>query len=333
VRVLYDERNLYIGILAHDSEPDGVVARIRQRDKLLEPSGFEDSYGFAGDDGVAILLDPFRDRRNAVVFATNANGAEFDALITDESGAFNADWRAVWTVRAQRVPQGWSAELAIPFRSLRYPAESRPEGWGLNVWRMVRRRNEESLWAAWSRDGGGFQRVSQAGRLLGLAGLPRSGLNLEVKPYGLVGLSQQPAFGGGESLESTRQADIGLDAKWEVRPGLVLDGTIHPDFAQVEADNEQVNLTRFDLFFPEKRDFFLENAGIFDFGWRGLDETPPFLLFFSRRIGIANDDESLIPVRGGVRLSGRAGRQTVGFLDVFTGPGADSPPRTTASCA
>jgi hypothetical protein len=110
-----------------------------------------------------------------------------------------------------------------------------------------------------------------------------------------------------------------------VRPGLVLDGTVHPDFAQVEADDERVNLTRFDLFFPEKRDFFLENAGIFDFGWRGQDETPPFLMFFSRRIGIARDDESLIPVRGGVRLSGRMGGQTVGLLDVYTGPGAGQP--------
>ena len=110
-----------------------------------------------------------------------------------------------------------------------------------------------------------------------------------------------------------------------MKPGLVLDATVHPDFAQVESDDEQVNLTRFELFFPEKRDFFLENAGIFDFGWRGFDETPPFLLFFSRRIGIAKDDESPIPLRGGLRLSGRAGRQTVGFLDVLTGEGAGQP--------
>ncbi len=119
VRVLFDARNLYIGILARDSEPSRVVAHILQRDKLLEPAGYDGSHQFAGDDAVAILLDPFRDRRNAVVFATNANGAEFDALITDEAGAFNADWRTVWTVRAQRGPEGWSAEMAIPFRSLR----------------------------------------------------------------------------------------------------------------------------------------------------------------------------------------------------------------------
>jgi hypothetical protein len=323
VRVLFDARNLYIGILARDSEPERVLARLLQRDKLLEPGGYDGSHEFAGDDAVAILLDPFRDRRNAFVFATNANGAEFDALITDEAGAFNADWRTVWTVRALRGPEGWSAEMAIPFRSLRYPFRTGEDGWGFNVWRMIRRKNEETLWTAWSRKGGGFHRVSQAGRLDGLTDLPRSRANIEVKPYGLAGLTQ--ASRAGSALDTAGDADIGLDAKWEVRPGVVADATIHPDFAQVEADDEQVNLTRFDLFFPEKREFFLENAGMFDFGWRGFDETPPFLLFFSRRIGIAQDDESPIPVRGGVRLSGRAGRQTVGFLDMLTGPGAGQP--------
>src|SRR5260221_9645968 len=163
VKVLYDAQNLYLGVLARDSEPSRVVAHIRQRDKLLAPTGFDESYEFAGDDAVAILLDPFHDRRNAVVFATNPNGAEFDALITGESGAFNADWRAVWTVRAQRVPEGWSAEIAIPFRSLRYPSSASPDGWGINVWRIVRRNNEETLWTAWSRDGGGLPPGHAAG--------------------------------------------------------------------------------------------------------------------------------------------------------------------------
>jgi hypothetical protein len=132
-----------------------------------------------------------------------------------------------------------------------------------------------------------------------------------VKPYGLAGLAQEPREAGG--LRARGHGDVGLDA------------TVHPDFAQVEADDERVNLTRFDLFFPEKRDFFLENAGIFEFGWRGFDETPPFLLFFSRRIGIASDDLGEVPVRGGLRLSGRAGRQTIGFLDMYTGRGAGQP--------
>jgi len=323
VRILYDSRSLYIGVLCRDAQPDQVVAHVLQRDKLLEPGGYDGSHQFAGDDAVAILLDPFRDRRNAFVFATNPNGAEFDALITDESGAFNADWRTVWTVRGQRRLDGWSAELAIPFRSLRYPSTPPLDGWGFNVWRMIRRKNEQALWTAWSRNVGGFHRVSQAGRLEGLNDLPRARQNIEVKPYGLVGLTQEQVRNG--ALDSTGDFDVGLDAKWEVRPGVVADATIHPDFAQIEVDEAQVNLTRFDLFFPEKREFFLENAGIFDFGWRGFDETPPFLLFFSRRIGIADDDASPIPVRGGVRVSGRAGRQTVGFLDMFTGPGAGQP--------
>jgi hypothetical protein len=135
-----------------------------------------------------------------------------------------------------------------------------------------------------------------------------------------VGLRQGRRLG--DTPDTAGDADVGLDAKWEIRPGVVADATIHTDFAQVEADDEQVNLTRFELFFPEKRELFLENAGIFDFGWRGFDETPPFLLFYSRRIGIARDDQSPIPVRGGVRLSGSAGRQTVGFLDMLTGPTA-----------
>jgi hypothetical protein len=322
VRILYDARNLYIGVLCRDAEPDRLVAHVLQRDKLLEPGGYDGRHQFAGDDAVAFLLDPFRDRRNAFVFATNANGAEFDALITDESGAFNADWRTVWTVRAHRGSEGWSAELAIPFRSLRYPSTPPLEGWGFNVWRMIRRKGEQALWTAWSRNGGGFHRVSQAGRLEGLSGLPRARQSMEVKPHGLVGLTQERRGGG---LDTTGDFDVGLDAKWEIRPGVVADATIHPDFAEVEVDQAQVNLTRFDLFFPEKREFFLEGAGIFDFGWRGFDETPPFLLFFSRRIGIADDDEGPIPVRGGVRLSGRAGRQAVGFLDMFTGPGAGQP--------
>jgi hypothetical protein len=283
VRVLYDAHNLYVGVLARDREPARVIARILQRDKLMQPGGFDGRHEFAGDDGVAILLDPFRDRRNAVVFATNPNGAEFDALITDEGPTFNADWRGVWRVAAQRLDDGWSAEFEIPFRTLRYP-QAAEQTWGFNVVRMIRRKNEEALWAAWARDEG-FHRVSRAGRLEGLAALPRSGMNLEVKPFGLAGGTHE----AGKSVAG--RADVGLDAKWEVRPGIVLDATVNPDFAQVEADDQQVNLTRFDLFFPEKRDFFLENAGIFEFGTRGFGETPPFLLFFSRRIGIKEEED------------------------------------------
>jgi hypothetical protein len=177
---------------------------------------------------------------------------------------------------------------------------------------MIRRNNEDTLWSAWSRAEGGLYRVSRAGRIEGLRDLRRSRFNIEVKPYGLAGVTQERAEGAAATTD--QQWRLGADGKWEIHPGLVFDGTVNPDFAQVEADAQVVNLTRFELYFPEKRDFFLENAGIFDFGTRGAYETPPFLMFFSRRIGLADGTE--IPVRGGVRLSGRAGRQTVGLLDV-----------------
>lgn len=320
VRILYDDRNLYVGVLAHDREPDQVIARILQRDRVMEAHPFFRTPLFAGDDAVAILLDTFHDHRNAMVFATNPNGAEFDALITDEGREFNIDWRAVWEVRAQRTDSGWSAEFAIPFRSLRYPTGTTLESWGLNVTRIIRRKNEEVLWSAWSRANEGFHRVSRAGHLDGLTSLPRAGLNLEFKPYLLTGAIQEQEA---SELATEPEIDIGVDAKYEVRPGLVLDVTLNTDFAQVEADDEQVNLTRFDLFFPEKREFFLENAGIFEFGLRAAFEPPPFLLFFSRQIGIAEDGE--VPVLGGVRLTGRVGSQTVGLLNVVTDSAFDEP--------
>jgi hypothetical protein len=313
VRVLYDATTLYVGVVARDREPERVIGRILQRDRLLL-SRMDNQATWAGDDGVAILLDPFHDQRNAFLFATNPNGAELEALVSDESAAYNTDWRAVWRVAARRSAEGWSAEFAIPFRSLRYPEQDGSQPWGFNVERFIRRKNESTLWTGWSRAEGGLHRVSRAGHLLGLAGLPRSRLNLEVKPYGLVGGTLERQDDG--SLPRETNASLGADAKWEVRSGLVLDATVNPDFAQVEADDQIVNLTRFDLFLPEKREFFLENAGVFELGARGLFETPPFLLFFSRNIGI-KEDEGEVPVLGGLRLSGRAGRQTIGFLSVL----------------
>jgi hypothetical protein len=320
VRVVYDKDTLYVGILARDRDPDAVIARILERDKVMT-QGLDNAAKFAGDDVVAFTLDPFHDHRNAFFFATNPNGAELDALVTDESPTLNLDWRAVWRVAARRVPEGWSAEFAIPFRSLRYPRGQGPHVWGFDVERIIRRRNEDTLWSAWTRAEGGLNRVSRAGLLEGLEGLPRTSFNLEVRPFGLGGVTQTRAEDGRAPAEG--EWHLGGDLKWEVRPGLVLDATARPDFAQVEADDEIVNLTRFEVFFPEKRDFFLENAGVFDFGTRGSFETPPFLMFFSRRIGILGDAE--VPVLGGLRLTGRAGKQTLGLLDVFTDEAAGAP--------
>ena len=312
VRILFDETTLYVGVTAHDSDPSRIIARILQRDRVMEPD-FEGRPRFGGDDAVAILFDPFDDHRNAFIFATNANGAEFDALITDEGRQFNTDWRGVWRVAARRTADGWSAEFAIPFRTLRYPRD--PSTWGFNAYRVIRRKNEEVLWQGWSRNGGGFERVSLAGHLLGLGDLPRAAHNLEVKPYLLSGADQERAEGHSASTQSARGA-VGVDVKTEVRPGLVLDATVNTDFAQVEADNQQVNLTRFSLFFPEKREFFLENSGVFEFGAKASFEPPPFLMFFSRRIGVS--DSGSVPVLGGARLTGRVGDQTVGLLDIVT---------------
>ncbi|HEX9885813.1 MAG TPA: DUF5916 domain-containing protein [Longimicrobiales bacterium] len=314
VRVAYDGGTLYVGIVAYDSEPERVVARILQRDRVMRPS-FGSGLEATGDDVVALVMDPFHDQRNGVILATNPNGAEFDALITDEGSEINVDWRGVWEVAAERTPDGWSAEFAIPFRSLRYPDASGEEVWGLNVYRMIRRKNESVLWRSWNRDGGGFHRISQAGDLVGLRDLPRTGLNAEVKPFVLAGRTKTPDDAG--QLRGRGEFEVGLDVKAELRPGLVLDLTANTDFAQVEVDDQQVNLTRFNLFFPEKRDFFLENAGIFEFGVPGFFETPPFLMFFSRRIGIDEDGE--VPILGGGRLTGRVGGQTVGLLSVRTG--------------
>jgi hypothetical protein len=322
VRVVYDERSLYVGILARDREPSAIIGRILERDKVMT-QGLDNAAKFTGDDVVAFTLDPFHDHRNAFLFATNPNGAEFDALVTDESPTLNLDWRAVWRVAARRGREGWSAEFAIPFRSLRYPRTRGEQAWGFDVERIVRRKNEDTLWSAWPRAEGGLNRVSRAGTLLGLVGLTWSAANVEVRPFGLAGLTRQAGAGGVPADDGVKHA--GADLKWEVRPGLVLDATARPDFAQVEADDQIVNLTRFEVFFPEKRDFFLENAGIFDFGTRGSYETPPFLMFFSRRIGILGDAE--VPVLGGLRLSGREGRQTIGVLDVLT-DGARGEPRT-----
>lgn len=326
IRVVMDGSTLYVGIIARDREPDRIVSRVLQRDRVMEVD--HDGLQFTGDDAIAILFDPFHSSRNAFVFATNPNGAEFDALITDEGVEVNVDWRAIWEVAASKGPEGWSAEFAIPFRTLRYPENGDGEPWGFNVYRTIRRKNEMVLWQSWSRDNEGFPRVSRAGHLTGMADLPEPGLNIEVKPFVLGGTRQELSDDGRTPVE--REGDFGLDLKSELRPGLVLDLTLNTDFAQVEVDDEQVNLTRFSLFYPEKRDFFLENSGVFEMGADGGFGPPPYKLFFSRKIGIGEDGP--LPILGGARLTGRIAGQTVGFMNVVTG-GSGEELRTNYSVA
>jgi uncharacterized protein DUF5916 len=318
VRVVYSGDVMIVGIKAFHTDPDLIVSRILQRDRVMTRRGFGGA-SFAGDDGVAIMFDPFHDHRNGMIFATNPNGAEYDALLTDEN-AFDVNWRGVWEVASSRIPEGWSTEFAIPLKTLRY-ATGGDDHWGLNVFRLIRSKNEEVLWRSWQRQNGGFRKVSRAGHLTGLEELPTPGITIEAKPFLLTSNRRTRAETGG--LPSDQTVELGLDLKTEVRPGLILDLTANTDFAQVEVDDQQVNLTRFSLFFPEKRDFFLENSGIFSFGTETGFGPPDFLMFFSRRIGIGAGGE--VPILGGARLSGRVGNQTVGFLNVVTGQQGSEP--------
>ncbi len=317
VRVLYDEANLYIGIEARDRRPGEIVARLLERDALAS-FGFLSGLTQSPDDVVGIVLDTFHDRRNAFFFATNALGNQSDALVENEQNV-NADWDGVWDVAGRRDEGGWSAELAIPFRTLRFPPGS-PQTWGFNVARLIKRKNEEVLWSSWGRDNGGLLKIARAGTLEGLAGM-RRGANLQVEPYALARVRDASHVPEG-SFDEDDEIKAGGDAKWSITPNMTLDLTAFTDFAQVEADVEQINLTRFSLFFPEKRDFFLENAGIFQFGI-GDFGPPALLLFFSRRIGITGGSE--VPLLGGARLTGRQGPWSVGALDVLTDEEGEAP--------
>ncbi|HEX7185800.1 MAG TPA: DUF5916 domain-containing protein [Thermoanaerobaculia bacterium] len=312
VRIAYTPATLYIGIRALDSDPRAVVAREMTPDADI-----------VTDDSVSIVIDTFLDRRNGYFFATNANGVRTDALISDEGDGFDVEWDGLWQVEARRTEEGWSAEMAIPFSTLRFAPGSGE--WGLNVRRLVRRKGEETYWAPLPLEAD-IARMSLAGRLSGIDGIT-PGLNLRVKPFAVasgresLAAHEEAAPIGAEDGFETGQ-ETGLDLKWGVGRGMSLDLTVNTDFAESEADEQQVNLSRFSLFLPEKREFFLENAGIFDFGPRTPFGQTLFRPFFSRRIGIGADGGS-VPMEWGARLSGRSGPWSLGFMDVQTGPRGD----------
>lgn len=317
VRLLYDTDNLYVGVFAYDSEPGRLIINELRKD-----------FNAASGDSFELILDTFRDERNGYQFATNPAGAKWDAQMTNEGREVNVNWDGVWSVKARVVEQGWIAEISIPFKTLKF---RRADGqtWGINFQRRLRRRNEDSFWSPIPRIYG-LSRVSLAGRLEDLEGI-KTGANIRVKPYLVASLGRLA------SGKHASDADLGADAKYALTPGLTWDFTYNTDFSQVEADEQQINLTRFTLFFPEKRDFFLENSGIFQFGVasdRGLlagtsgsGSTTPggggrqnavtndMIFFFSRRIGLS-EEGSVIPILGGTRLTGRAGAYEVGLLNI-----------------
>ncbi|NNF29722.1 MAG: carbohydrate binding family 9 domain-containing protein [Gemmatimonadetes bacterium] len=304
VWLAHDQESLYIAAYLHDSEP-ATVNDIRK------------DFSESTQDIFQVILDTFRDRRNGYVFMTNAEGAKGDRQVANEGREVNQSWDAVWEVATSRLEEGWSLEMEIPFRALRFrPGDGT---WGINFGRTLRRNNEVAYWAPIPR-AYTFNRLSLAGDL---TGLPHAsgGRDLRFKPFVLGGTVRET---GGDSFD--RVAETGLDVKYRLTEGLTLDLTANPDFAQVEADEQRVNLTQFSLFFQEKREFFLENSGLFYVGDAArnlrirLTPTPDedLLLFFSRRIGIGPDGQAL-PIRGGVRLTGQAAGLSVGSLWMRTG--------------
>ena len=324
VRITYNQDTLYFGIVCYTRDSSTIIVADSRRDSLLEET-----------DSFQMIIDTYQDQQNGFVFGTNPAGIEYDGQVTNEGqgsgrfggggggrpgsgssqqggsgGGFNLNWDGVWQVQARISEIGWTAEIAIPFRTLRYPAAD-VQNWGLNFQRNIRDLNEQAYWAPLPRQFN-LNRISLAGELQGIE-VPAQ-RNLKLTPYVLGEAIRRQV-----DTKTTTLGDFGADLKYSITPSMTLDLTYNTDFAQVEVDEEQINLDRFNLFFPEKRPFFLENAGLFSVGQPGQVEV-----FFSRRIGIGTDGQQ-VPILGGGRMSGKIGTNTnIGFLNMQTdsmGPG------------
>ncbi|MBM3819490.1 MAG: carbohydrate binding family 9 domain-containing protein [Acidimicrobiia bacterium] len=298
VRFLYDDESLYVGAVMFDPDPDRLVVNELRRDF----QGFQ-------NDVFTLVLDTFSDRRNSYGFMVNAGGAQRDVQAFENGRSNDANWNGVWFVRTQIGADRWTLEMSIPFKTLRFP-DTDVQQWGLNVMRIVRRTYEFSTWAPVPRQLSHYA-AGYAGTLSGISGV-RRGRDLRVTPFATA------AFNGRSSGAWRRDGDGGVDVKWGLTSSLLLDASLRTDFSQVEADEQQINLTRFSLFFPEKRQFFLENPANFQVGLAATeDERRDLVPFFSRRIGLSSTGQP-IPVIGGLRLTGRAGRNAIGLLTVQT---------------
>ena len=309
VRILYDKHEVFFGITCFDSNSKGIVATELRRDVSQEL-----------DDYFEIIIDSSHDRRNAYVFQVNPLGTQRDALITEEQAAENGDgdpgWDGVWTSEARITKEGWTATVGIPFSTLNF-MQSRDVIWGINFKRFIRRRNEEDLWSGWQRVYGAA-RIGQAGELHGISDIG-SGRLFIVKPYGLTGFTHQPPSAAGTGLTpgTSPLLTAGLDVKLGLRSNVVANFTVNTDFADADVDTQQFNLTPYKLFFPEKRQFFLENAGVFNFSMGG-DSGNGDLLFFSRQIGIDPITGIEVPVNGGAKVTGSLGNFEIGAMEVNT---------------
>lgn len=312
VRLLYDDEALYLGITCFDTHPDAILVTSLRRDDFAQARG----------EQLAFAIDSTDSGRDGFWFSVNAAGAQTDAQVFDEGRVFDTNWDGIWESAAQVTPEGWTAEVRLPYFNLRF--DDAPENvMRINFFRGLRHKNEESYAPFIPRNYKGTMSFS-LGRPLILRGI-RRGPGLQVKPYGLGQASRH----GGEEPErgdTDLTGDAGIDVKWGITTGFTADFTVRPDFAQVEADQQQVNLTRFPLFFPEKREFFLENAGLFDFG-----APQKVQAFFSRRIGL-DDAGQPVPLAGGARLTGRTGPWSIGALEVLS-DASEGEPRTSFAVA
>jgi hypothetical protein len=307
VRLLYDDRAIYIGVFARDPEPHKIIVNELRKD-----------FNTGSADGFQVVIDTFRDERNGYQFAINPAGAKWDSQMSNEGRDQNANWDGIWDVGTRIGEDGWYAEIEIPFKTLKFGPEEL-QTWGINFQRRLRRYNENSYWSPLRRQWS-LSRVSVAGSYEGLEGL-RPGANIRVKPYALANFNKVAT----NSVDP--DYDAGFDVKYGVTTGITWDFTVNTDFSQVEADEQQINLTRFNLFFPEKRDFFLENSGVFQFGTSSQqgggggggggrqNASQDMIFFFSRQIGLSSTGEA-IPILGGTRLTGRVGSWSVGALNI-----------------
>ena len=297
VRLAYDDEAIFVGVRLHDADPSRIVVSDTSRDA-----------GLGDQDSFQIILDTFKDRQNGFVFGTNATGVQYDAQVRSQDLP-SASWDGSWEVRTQTDERGWTAEFRIPLRTLRYGPP--PQAWGVNFMRNIQRERERAYWAPLPRQFT-IARLSSAGDLSGLQlAAPR---NFKLLPYAVSSANRN--FTPGATTDFNR--DFGLDAKVGVTGSLNLDLTYNTDFAQVEVDTQQINLTRFNVRFPEKRPFFLENAGLFSVGASAAGQGGGDLdLFFSRRIGL-DEGGNLVPLRAGARLSGKTVGYNVGFMNMQT---------------
>ena len=319
VWIAFDENNFYLSFRCWDSQPERRVATEMRRDG---------NNLYNGNDVISIFVDTFYDRRNGIGITMNSIGGRNDGQVVN--GQYNSDWNPVWAMANGTFDGGWTLEVALPFKSLRYRTGT-DQLWGFNALRTVRWRNELSVLIPVPplRGMNSIRQPQLAATIVGIQAPPASN-NLELKPYAVSSVTTDAR---GASSPTSTDGDIGLDVKYSPTQNLVADFTYNTDFAQVEADEQQVNLTRFSLFFPEKREFFLENRDTFAFGGVGAGgrgggsggDTP--ILFYSRRIGL--DAGQQVPIIAGGRLTGRVGRFTVGLMDIQTASSDSTGARST----